>query len=308
MTSAAAAADEPTASAPADPHRVDTATRPSGTRRRPPKLRRRALAIGTPLLVAAVLTASAPGTIRIRPGDTLWGIAQSHHTTVAALQALNGLRGDRIYAGKLLKIPGNNPTPKRAQYSTSHYKVKAGDTVYGIARRYGVSPASIAALNHLDGRSTIYIGASLSIPVTRASRGVPRTGGPVVSKSTVESIVDSTARRLGVDPALAKAVACQESGFQQQVVSPAHAIGTMQILPSTGAWLSSVSGRKLDLTDVHDNVYAGVYFLRMLIRDAGVTNGIAGYYQGLFSVQKKGQFSDTKAYVRSVKALRVRFS
>ena len=42
---------------------------------------------------------------RVRRGDSLWDIAQTHGTTVDRLKQENGLRGSRIYAGQLLKVP-----------------------------------------------------------------------------------------------------------------------------------------------------------------------------------------------------------
>lgn len=42
---------------------------------------------------------------RVRSGDSLWNIAQSHGTTVDRLKAENNLRGSRIYAGQVLKVP-----------------------------------------------------------------------------------------------------------------------------------------------------------------------------------------------------------
>jgi len=42
---------------------------------------------------------------RVRRGDSLWDIAQSHGTTVERLKAENQISGSRIYAGQLLKVP-----------------------------------------------------------------------------------------------------------------------------------------------------------------------------------------------------------
>jgi membrane-bound lytic murein transglycosylase D len=42
---------------------------------------------------------------RVRRGDSLWDIAQEHGTTVDALKAENNLRGSRIFAGQLLRVP-----------------------------------------------------------------------------------------------------------------------------------------------------------------------------------------------------------
>lgn len=45
------------------------------------------------------------GAVTVRTGDTLWGIALAHGTTVAALRAANGIRGDLIYPGQRLVVP-----------------------------------------------------------------------------------------------------------------------------------------------------------------------------------------------------------
>jgi hypothetical protein len=56
-------------------------------------------------------------------------------------------------------------------------------------------------------------------------------------------------------------------------------------------------------------VTAGVVILKALLRSASSTDqAIAGYYQGLASVRSRGMFADTKAYVRSVRALHARLS
>jgi soluble lytic murein transglycosylase-like protein len=111
-----------------------------------------------------------------------------------------------------------------------------------------------------------------------------------------------------VDPALALAVAQQESGFRQDVVSWADAIGVMQVLPSTGRWVSrAVVGRPLDLLRTRDNIIAGVSLLRVLTNAAPLPQAVAGYYQGLASVRRNGMYADTRAYVRNVLALRQRW-
>jgi soluble lytic murein transglycosylase-like protein len=121
-------------------------------------------------------------------------------------------------------------------------------------------------------------------------------------------MVADTARRYGVDPSLAMAVAFHESGFQQRVVSPVNAIGVMQVLPSTGAGISRSMGRQLDLLNVNDNITAGVYLLRQLIRQTGSTDAaLAGYYQGLSSVSKRGRLPQTEVYIKTVNSLRARF-
>jgi soluble lytic murein transglycosylase-like protein len=130
---------------------------------------------------------------------------------------------------------------------------------------------------------------------------------PAPGRRQVQAMVVAAARRLGVDPALAQAVAHQESGFQQKVVSPANAIGAMQVVPSSGRWASRLVGRPLDLFDARDNVVAGVAILAVLTRDHPEPTAIAAYYQGLGSVHRHGMYSDTRRYVADVQTLRARF-
>jgi soluble lytic murein transglycosylase-like protein len=129
------------------------------------------------------------------------------------------------------------------------------------------------------------------------------------SKAEVRQMVAATARRHGVSPSLAVAVAYHESGFQQRVVSGVNAIGVMQVLPSTGRVLSRQHGRSLDLLSTQDNITAGVLLLRQLIRSEGTADGaLAGYYQGLGSISRKGILPQTHDYIRSITVLRARFA
>jgi LysM repeat protein len=297
--------------------------------------RRAARTLAILVTLAAVLTAGAPSVIRIEAGDSLWEIARRHHTTVATLRALNDLPGNgTIYAGALLKVPssrGGTPASRRVETS---YQVRPGDNLTAIARRHGVSVQTLIVRNGLPRNGMIVIGRHLAVPgqARRAATSAPAAtvnagaripgsvqrsvaahratlaGRPQPSRATVRALVATTARRHGVDPSLALAVAYQESGFQQAVVSPVDAIGVMQVLPSTGRALNSQYGRRLDLLRVEDNVTAGVLLLQQLVRGTGRTDrALAGYYQGLGSIQAQGMLPQTHAYVRNVSALRARF-
>jgi soluble lytic murein transglycosylase-like protein len=119
----------------------------------------------------------------------------------------------------------------------------------------------------------------------------------------MRTIVANTARAMGVEPSLALAFAYQESGFNQRAVSPANAIGTMQVIPTSGEWASDLVGRDLNLLDPYDNATAGVAIIKRLIATSkDVDTAIAGYYQGQYSVSKYGMYDDTKAYVAAIKA------
>ena len=105
----------------------------------------------------------------VRRGDTLSGIAASHGTTVKALMGANNLAGESINEGQRLCLPGGgspaSSMPVMPQQGKQQvYKVKRGDTVAGIAARFGVSPAAIIRANNLSQAATIYPGQKLIIP------------------------------------------------------------------------------------------------------------------------------------------------
>ncbi len=130
----------------------------------------------------------------------------------------------------------------------------------------------------------------------------------VPSKADMQTKVAATARSMGVDPALAQAIAFQESGFNHTSVSPANAIGTMQVIPSSGQWASDLVGRDLNLLDPDDNVVAGVAIIRQLVRTSpDLQTAIASYYQGASSVKRNGMFSDTRRYVANVQTHMARY-
>jgi soluble lytic murein transglycosylase-like protein len=126
----------------------------------------------------------------------------------------------------------------------------------------------------------------------------------------VRALVIAQARKHKVDPHLALALAWQESGLQQDVVSSVGALGVMQVMPTTGDWVSRyLAKRPLDLYDVEDNVEAGVRYLAQLIKVAKTTDrALAGYYQGLHSVTTRGMYDDTKRYVTNITAIRRRLT
>lgn len=276
----------------------------------------------------------------VRSGDTVWDLAQRYDSTVSAIVSANHLGADAtIHVGDRLTIPGAkaSATTKPAKASggkaataASRYTVKRGDTVSAIAHRFGATVRSIAAANGLDDPSRISVGQVLTIPGgvptglvgdTFAGRTYPKdvvsaanankailNDRPVPTRAHMRNVVERTAKRYGVDVSLALAISYQESGFNMRAVSPANAVGAMQVIPSTGEWVSTMVGRPLDLLDPEDNVTAGVALLSYLTRNAGsLDQAIAGYYQGLAGVRKHGMNPDTKQYVASVRALMKKF-
>jgi len=125
-----------------------------------------ATATPTPRPGTATPVTPAPGvrTHRVQPGENLFRLALRYGTTVAALQAANGL-GDSIviYAGRDLIIPGPAATGSATPRPATTYVVQAGDTLFRIALRFSITVTDLQRANGLAG-TLIYIGQTLQIP------------------------------------------------------------------------------------------------------------------------------------------------
>ena len=211
--------------------------------------------------------------------------------------------------------------PAAAPAPQGHYKVREGDTLGGLAASSGVSVDAMAAMNGLDPAAPLLIGTVLKLPsgappppqasTPEPAQTVVPDAAPVPTATTVGAgDIHAVAAAHGVSPSLAAAIAWQESGFNNGMVSSANARGVMQVMPGTWTWVQeNLADRPLDPNSATDNVHAGVMYLRRLLDETGGDENaaIAGYYQGLSSVQSRGMYEDTQRYVDNVQALRGRF-
>lgn len=97
----------------------------------------------------------------VQQGDTLYSIARRYGTTVEAIKAANGLPDNNIHVGQQLRIPTGSSSTPIPQYTI--YVVRAGDTLYSIARKFGTTVQAIVAANGLTG-TNISVGQQLRIP------------------------------------------------------------------------------------------------------------------------------------------------
>ena len=98
----------------------------------------------------------------IHPGETLYSIAKYYGVTVEDLMAWNQLQGNRIVAGSLLKVRGPITGNQPVEEATGHV-VQAGDTLWSIANRYGISVMNLTAWNFIDESTPIYPGLYLTL-------------------------------------------------------------------------------------------------------------------------------------------------
>ncbi|MGH9368783.1 MAG: LysM peptidoglycan-binding domain-containing protein [Thermoanaerobaculia bacterium] len=131
---------------------------------------------------AAAPTAPLPGPRRhvVRRGETLASVARRYRVSVTRLAAANALSPKaKLARGEVLVVPGRQSskvaagTPKKATGAAASggdataarsYRVKGGDTLYGIARRTGTTVESLVAANSLESPEKIKPGDRLVIP------------------------------------------------------------------------------------------------------------------------------------------------
>jgi len=296
------------------------------------------------LAVPNAASAGVPHTVA--PGETLWSLAAAQNMTTRAFAAANGLsESATLVAGSTIQLPtvteaavalqsapaavasaaaDASATPPAASNGgpppMGAYTVRPGDTLSGLAAQAGTTVEAMAAMNGLDPSGYLIAGTLIKLPTGAPTPAAARepapapvvtTAAPSPSAGTVTSgQIAEVAARNGVPTDLSAAIAWQESGFNNAMVSSANARGVMQVMPGTWDWVqANLAKRQLDPNSPIDNVGAGVLYLGHLLRQTGGDHAqaAAAYYQGLGSVQRIGMLPETQQYVANVMALRSRF-
>jgi membrane-bound lytic murein transglycosylase D len=118
-----------------------------------------------------------PATYKVRKGDTLYGIALQYDLSVDDLRAQNNMSGSALSIGKTLKLVDSTPAPAAqrteaptriaksdaASSSLSIYTIRAGDTLFSIARQFGVALDDLLRWNQLSPRTVIQPGRKVRV-------------------------------------------------------------------------------------------------------------------------------------------------
>ena len=273
---------------------------------------------GLAATLLGTVAAAQAATVTVAAGDSLSGIAARNGTTVSALARANGITNPNvIVVGRRLTLPGTGTavsapsTPASGSGSGStrgSYRVRSGDTLGAIAARHGVSVSALSAANGITNPNRIVVGRVLTLPGSGTGT-LPRTStrnvtytSPSTGSGDIAALLEQHAARYGVPASLARAIAWQESRWNQNARSHVGAVGVMQIMPATARWFGpAVMGRTVNPHNLNDNIETGVAYLGWLLRNAGNTRtAIGGYYQGLSSLKQRGPYDDTTAYINSV--------
>lgn len=258
----------------------------------------------------------APSAARVHtvgPGQNLTVIARQFRVTVAAIVGANNIaNASRIYVGQRLAIPtpptaaAAAPAPAKPAATRIHV-VKSGQNLTTIARGYGLTVAAIAHANNISNPSRIHAGQRLTILGPPVPAALPPSMATLMSRrDAVRRVIVEEANQYHVPPALALAVAWQESGWQQGVVSHAGAVGVMQLMPATADWVGdAMLGYPVRVHDTRSNVRGGV---RLLAHYLGRYDGdrarvLAAYYQGQSAVDRHGIYAVSRPYIASIKVL-----
>ncbi len=129
-----------------------------------------ALSTGTPEAEATPTAVLRPETFQyaVQPGETLSSIALKFDTDLETLRELNALDSDDLYVGQPLYVPyvegmtaEGMPTPTPGPFA---YTIQPGDTLNGIALRFGVNPNTIMEFNNILDRNNLTVGMEIIIP------------------------------------------------------------------------------------------------------------------------------------------------
>ena len=142
---------------------------------------------------------------KVQSEETLASIARTFHTTAKAIAEANDLNDDSIEPEARLIIPiapGKQSDTSSYAHTTTHYKVRKGDTVESVAENFGVSAKMLRGWNHLKGsslagRRVLY----LHLPVTRSA------GETQVASTSISKRPSRSKRHAGTQTASATAVA-----------------------------------------------------------------------------------------------------
>ena len=194
---------------------------------------------------------------RVKPGDTLSGIASRHKLTVSELTSINRISSSTlIYPGQVLRVARVIPTSQPPVNAPETYQVVAGDSLDSVAQKFGITLSALREYNNLAKASIIYVGQVLNLkpPVGQAKAPAPKPPKPASSASTLSDEISS------VDP-MRPTGACTIHGFHIVLagetisrIAAVYGVSTQSVLSANSlSWSSTIFvGQRLSIPGVHE--------------------------------------------------------
>jgi len=196
--------------------------------------------VGAVGLLFATAQAANAATVTVKQNDTVWSLAQEHGVSVKSIETLNKVKAldnntDLIFVGQKIQV-GKSSDSSQSKKGT--YTIKAGDTLWDLADKYGTSVHTLQTLNHLDG-DTIVSGEALVLP-----------SDAKVAKSTTTKTATSTASKSAVvaDDAATNTVTAPSTTSHTQSTSAASSTASTSQASHSTASVSSTSTAKSSVT------------------------------------------------------------
>jgi murein DD-endopeptidase MepM/ murein hydrolase activator NlpD len=132
----------------------------------------------------------------LKTGETIYGIAKVYGVKPEEILFINGIEDARkVKSGQSIKIPSAAPS---SNSSSMVHRAQKGDTLFGIARRYGVNIKDIRAANSLSESYVLKIGDTIKIPAEASASKAPTA---VASKTPTATKAPTPAAKTPVSAA-----------------------------------------------------------------------------------------------------------
>lgn len=161
----------------------------------------------------------------VEKGQTLGSIALKYGSTVAVIIKMNGIsQAKPIYPGDKLKVPRGKVVKERQ--SRTH-QVRRGETLSGLALKYGVKVREIAGANGMGSRQTIRVGETLTIPWPTQVDGSDGPSNPTKTSESSGQTSQSSASSTGKTHQV-------RAGETLSGIAKTHGIGTVALAQANG--------------------------------------------------------------------------
>ena len=192
---------------------------------------------------------------RVRPGDTLLGIASRHQLTLSELTSINRISSSTlIYPGQVLRVAKVIPSSQPPVGAPDTYVVAHGDSLDSVAQKFGITLSALREYNDLARASIIYVGQVLNLKPPVGQAKVPKPPKPASSASTLSDEISS------LDP-MRPTGACSIHGFHTVLsgetisrIAAVYGVSTQSVLSANSlSWSSTIFvGQRLSIPGVHE--------------------------------------------------------